>query len=108
MLDTAEKGRGSLLDHLGLGEVASFVARAKERDLAAGLAGSLRAAQIPPLLTLEPHVLGFRGALCQGLRSARLDLASCFRIRALIPAADAKLITPVLRRGASEAAEALC
>jgi uncharacterized protein (UPF0264 family) len=108
MLDTAQKGGGSLLDHLGLGEVASFVARAKERGLAAGLAGSLRAAQIPPLLALKPHVLGFRGALCQGFRNARLDLASCCAIRALVPMANTKLATRPFIAVNQDAREALC
>ena len=85
MLDTAGKGSGSLLDHLTLGEVARFVARGKAQGLAVGLAGSLRAAQVPALLDLKPDVLGFRGALCRGARTDRLDLNAARAIRALIP-----------------------
>jgi dihydroneopterin aldolase len=108
MLDTAEKGGGSLLDHLSLGDVSSFVACVKAHGLAVGLAGSLRASQISSLLALDPDVLGFRGALCQGSRNARLDRASCFRIRTLIPAADAKLIRQPSAAAQGKAAEALC
>jgi dihydroneopterin aldolase len=85
MLDTAGKGSGSLLDHLTLGDVAGFVARARAYGLTVGLAGSLRAAQIPVLLDLEPDVLGFRGALCRGGRTGRLELDATRAVRALIP-----------------------
>ena len=85
MLDTAGKGSGSLLDHLTLGDVARFVARARAYGLMVGLAGSLRAAQIPALLDLEPDVLGFRGALCRGGRTGRLELGATRAVRALIP-----------------------
>jgi uncharacterized protein (UPF0264 family) len=108
MLDTAEKGAGSLLDHLGLGEVSSFIFKAKLHGLSVGLAGSLRAAQIPALLALEPDVLGFRGALCRGARNASLDLASCLGIRKLIPRADRRLARRPFIAFNRRAAEALC
>ena len=108
MLDTAGKSTGSLLDHLSLGEVANFVARAKAHGLAIGLAGSLRAAQIPALLALEPDVLGFRGALCHGSRNASLDRASCLGIRTLIPIADTKLARRPFVAFNQRAVEALC
>ena len=85
MLDTAGKGSGSLLDHLTAGELARFVAEGKAQGLTVGLAGSLQAAQIPGLLDLEPDVLGFRGALCRGARTDRLDREAASAIRALIP-----------------------
>ena len=85
MLDTADKNAGSLLAHLDASDIARFVAHAKAQGLMVGLAGSLKAADIPELLTLSPDLLGFRGALCRGRRSASLDPASCASIRALIP-----------------------
>jgi uncharacterized protein (UPF0264 family) len=85
MLDTADKGSGSLLAHLDPGQLLSFVTQAKSHGLTVGLAGSLTAADVPELLPLAPDLLGFRGALCRGLRSASLDPASCAAIRALIP-----------------------
>ncbi len=85
MLDTADKRAGTLLDHLQPGEIGSFVLRAKTHGLMLGLAGSLGASHIAPLLALEPDVLGFRGALCRGARSDRLELEAASAIRALIP-----------------------
>jgi (5-formylfuran-3-yl)methyl phosphate synthase len=87
MLDTADKGSGSLLDHLSLEEIGSFVARAREQGLLVGLAGSLRAEHVPELLGLRPDLLGFRGALCDGTRNGRLDFKEASAIRALIPRA---------------------
>jgi dihydroneopterin aldolase len=94
MLDTADKGSGSLLAHLDPLELATFVTQARSHGLTVGLAGSLRAADVPDLLPLAPDLLGFRGALCNGSRGAALDPASCAAIRALIPEnrpADSKL-----------------
>ena len=59
--------------------------------LFAGLAGALRADDVPALLALEPDYLGFRSALCnQARRTAGLDMAACRRIRACIPRMDAR------------------
>jgi uncharacterized protein (UPF0264 family) len=85
MLDTADKSSGSLLAHLDPRQLASFVTQAKAHGLTVGLAGSLAAADVPELLPLAPDLLGFRGALCNGSRSASLDPAACAAIRALIP-----------------------
>lgn len=86
MLDTAAKSSGGLRDHLHPGALADFVRRARGLDLLTGLAGSLVAADVAPLLALQPDYLGFRGALCaQGQRIQALDPAAVMRIRALIP-----------------------
>lgn len=87
MLDTADKDTGSLLDHLPLEEIGSFVARARASGLMVGLAGSLRAGHVPELLGLNPDLLGFRGALCGGTRNGSLDSKATSAIRALIPRA---------------------
>ena len=103
MLDTMGKSGGSLLDHLEIGEVARFVSRARGYGLIAGLAGSLKARHVAPLLALEPSLLGFRSALCRGgARTASIDLEACARIRALIPSVNEpsgempRLLSPAL------------
>ena len=88
MLDTMRKEGSSLLDHADRDTLAGFVAAAKPKGLAVGLAGSLRASHVPDLLRLEPNLLGFRGALCRnGMRGRSFDADACAGIRALIPRA---------------------
>ncbi|MGO9673210.1 MAG: (5-formylfuran-3-yl)methyl phosphate synthase [Methylocella sp.] len=86
MLDTFLKGEGRLLDHMGVAALAGFVDRCRELALEPGLAGSLEAPDVPRLLPLRPHYLGFRGALCAGAeRKAALDAEAVAMIRDLIP-----------------------
>ncbi|MEW8628090.1 MAG: (5-formylfuran-3-yl)methyl phosphate synthase [Candidatus Thiodiazotropha sp.] len=73
MLDTATKGAGGLLQHRDQQQLREFIDEAKSLDLLTGLAGSLRAEDIPQLLPLMPDYLGFRGALCDlAERTARI------------------------------------
>jgi dihydroneopterin aldolase len=90
MLDTAGKAAGPLPQHRGSAALAELVEGARAAGLLSGLAGSLRAEHIPPLLDLAPDFLGFRGALCgPGGRTTALDPASLADIRTRIPAAQA-------------------
>ena len=75
MLDTADKRRGSLCAVTSEDFLRDFVTEARKLQLLCGLAGSLRAADIPPLmsLSLRPDYLGFRGALCGGVRTDGLN-----------------------------------
>jgi dihydroneopterin aldolase len=87
LLDTADKTAGRLLDHLDAAGLARFASLCRESGLAGGFAGGLEAPDVPRLLALRPHALGFRGALCHGHdRSAGLDAAAVAAIRRLIPA----------------------
>lgn len=82
MLDTAEKGGPRLPELLTGPELASFVARARELGLLSGLAGRLRAEDVPAVARAAPDYLGFRGALCEGgARSAAVDPR---RVRTLV------------------------
>jgi len=86
MLDTARKDGRTLLDHCPPGALRAFIAEARGAGLFAGLAGSLRRAQISDLLPLEPDVLGFRGALCSASdRRSALDATALAEVRAAIP-----------------------
>ncbi len=82
MLDTAAKGQGALRAHLSAAEIARFLGLARRAGLMAGLAGSLKPADIAPLAALEPDVLGFRGAACAGgAREGTLDAAALAALR---------------------------
>lgn len=102
MLDTADKGVGSLVDRIPLDALRHFVAtvRAATRHAAvtglpapvlAGLAGALRRDELPALERLAPHFAGFRSAVCAGDRAGALDSG---RLKALCAA----LPTPALGR----------
>ena len=83
MLDTANKRSGSLLDQLHNDELTAFIARAKAAGALAGLAGSLRLADLPRLQALAPQVTGFRGAVCTGDRRGALDPLHLRQLRQL-------------------------
>lgn len=88
MLDTADKTRGGLPAHLDRDMLAAFVRRGKRLGLLTGLAGSLKAADIPPLVALGPDYLGFRRALCRGgTRTSDLCETAVANIRAQLDAA---------------------
>jgi (5-formylfuran-3-yl)methyl phosphate synthase len=86
MLDTAGKNGGGLTTHLDAADLSRFLGLARGAGLFAGLAGSLRATDIAPLLALKPDVLGFRGAACKACaRQEELDLSALSALRRLIP-----------------------
>lgn len=81
MIDTADKAAGGLRRHMNEAELGGFVARAKALGLMTGLAGSLKLSDVGALSALKPDYLGFRGALCAGARTGRLDPAAVARVR---------------------------
>lgn len=85
MLDTADKRGGSLAARLPPARIAGFVAAARARGLLTGLAGSLRAVDVPAMLEYQPDYLGFRGALCRAhAREETIDPPAVRALRALI------------------------
>jgi dihydroneopterin aldolase len=86
MVDTADKTKGRLLDHLPPERVPAFVDRARSLGLKVGLSGSLETPDIPRLLPFAPDFLGFRGALCdRSERTAGISMEAVKHIRSLIP-----------------------
>jgi uncharacterized protein (UPF0264 family) len=88
MLDTAGKGDGALPEHLPMDRLRLFIERARSLGLMTGLAGSLRLEHLAPLAELGPDYLGFRGALCAGSRSDRIDHARVCEVRQALDAAS--------------------
>jgi uncharacterized protein (UPF0264 family) len=80
MADTADKGAGSLFDGTAALDLHRFVETVRRAGKLVGLAGALRAAQLPGLLQLAPDFAGFRTAVCRGDRGSALDGE---RVRAL-------------------------
>jgi uncharacterized protein (UPF0264 family) len=88
MIDTFDKAGGGLRRHLDEGTLRAFVGHAQANGLFAGLAGSLVPVDIAPLAALHPDYLGFRGALCEGGRGARLSAARLATVRGLLDQAQ--------------------
>jgi uncharacterized protein (UPF0264 family) len=87
MLDTADKLAGSLLDRVDDAALRRFIRRVRERGRLSGLAGALRADDLPRLQALGPDFAGFRSAVCQGTRSGVLDAGLLRQLRASLVAA---------------------
>lgn len=87
MLDTASKSAGSLPDILDAAMLAAFIDEAHAHGLAAGLAGSLRLQHVAALVALQPDIIGFRGALCDGGRTNALVAGRVRAVRSEIDAA---------------------
>jgi (5-formylfuran-3-yl)methyl phosphate synthase len=75
LIDTFDKCAGTLLSVLSIAELRNIMRRAAGRNLQLALAGSLDAAAIEQLLTLNPAYIGVRGAACLGGRDGAIDLA---------------------------------
>lgn len=105
MVDTAGKKSGRLTDCLDTNALSAFIGRARRRGLLAGLAGSLRAEDVPVLMPLRPDILGFRGALCVGSdRTASMNGDKVRAIRQLIAAGPLAQQKSQREAAASEAA----
>jgi (5-formylfuran-3-yl)methyl phosphate synthase len=86
MIDTFQKDRGRLFDHMDIAAIGHFTDQAHGAGLMVGLAGSLEPPDIPRLLLTRPDVLGFRRALCTGEdRNAPLSAEATDIVRGLIP-----------------------
>lgn len=81
MLDTFDKRGGSLLQRVAPVALAAFVETVRSQGCLAGLAGALRACDVPALVEIAPDFSGFRSAVCPGDRAGHLDPAL---VRALL------------------------
>ncbi|MFC3693944.1 (5-formylfuran-3-yl)methyl phosphate synthase [Chenggangzhangella methanolivorans] len=86
MIDTADKTSGGLRKQIDDGAAGEFVRRARALGLMTGLAGSLKLEDVGPLTALGPDYLGFRGALCSGVRTGRMSPQAVARIRSALDA----------------------
>ncbi len=104
MLDTADKSGQGLRASRSDAALGRFVEDARRLGLMSGLAGTLEATDIAPLLCLRPDYLGFRGALCRKGRSGSLDPERMRAIRACMPQRPATAATIVKLGGPLTAA----
>jgi len=89
MLDTVDKSAGSLLQRVNPQSLRAFVAAARNGATLSGLAGALRADDVPALRELAPDFAGFRSAVCAGERDGALDASRVRALKAALHAAPA-------------------
>jgi uncharacterized protein (UPF0264 family) len=71
LIDTFDKGSGNLLELMELAELRRLSESVHQAGLMIALAGGLRRAQFPDLVTVRPDIVGVRGSACAGgLRTA--------------------------------------
>jgi uncharacterized protein (UPF0264 family) len=88
LLDTAIKDGRGLLSWLTAADLAELVAAAHAAGLEIGLAGALRADELPLIRATGADLAGVRSAACRdGARTGPLDPARVERLRALCAAA---------------------
>jgi len=89
MLDTVGKRAGSLLQRVNPQSLRAFVAAARHGATLSGLAGALRADDVPALRELAPDFAGFRSAVCAGERDGALDASRVRSLKAALRGAPA-------------------
>ncbi len=72
LLDTFDKQAGSLLTHLTIDDLQTWVANARQAGIAVAIAGSLPRAVPTSLLQLQPDYIAVRGAVCDGDRLSQV------------------------------------
>ena len=87
LVDTFDKRRGTLVDHLSLAELGRFIGDVHDRGLLAVVAGGLDRATIRDVLARRPDYVAVRGAACAGDRRARLDRRRVDELVALVRSA---------------------
>ncbi len=81
LIDTYRKDTGNLLTHLSIPEMTKFVTRVRTHGMLVALAGSLGAEAINSLCELEPDLLAFRSAACDGRRASAISRDAILLLR---------------------------
>jgi uncharacterized protein (UPF0264 family) len=84
LLDTADKERPALRGVLDDGAVARWVTAARSAGLVAAIAGGVQAGDLPRLASMRPHIIGVRGAACEGGRTGTVTADRVRRLRAAV------------------------
>lgn len=94
LVDTWDKGAGSLLTAMPVHELTSLVQRARARGIAVGLAGSLSVETIPLAASADPDWIGVRGAVCTGGRDGVVSSSKIAAVRQLLRCGNGQPVGP--------------
>jgi uncharacterized protein (UPF0264 family) len=78
LIDTFDKSRGHVFEHLADDELARLISMARRDGLRVALAGSLSLELLPRVVAIEPDIVAVRSAACRGGRTGRVA-AECVR-----------------------------
>ncbi|HEX6407990.1 MAG TPA: (5-formylfuran-3-yl)methyl phosphate synthase [Gemmatimonadales bacterium] len=84
LMDTWSKDGRHLFDWIEPGRVRDLVNQARCAGLLTALAGGLGQEQLPAVCRVDPDIVGFRGALCQGGREGQINRARVRRLKTLL------------------------
>ncbi len=84
MVDTGIKDGRSTFEFMSQEELSGFISLAHENRLACALAGSIRFEDIPAIRSLAPDIIGVRGMVCGGDRTASIKPELVARLKAMI------------------------
>jgi uncharacterized protein (UPF0264 family) len=74
MIDTLNKKGKCLFDYISAESLAEFLLECRKYELLSSLAGSLTPAHIDLLKSLDPNIVGVRGAVCEnGVRTGHIS-----------------------------------
>ena len=86
LIDTWSKGGRHLFHWIEPERVRDLVNQARCAGLLTALAGGLGPEQLPAVCQVDPDIVGFRGALCQGGRDGKVNRARVRRLKTLLEA----------------------
>jgi uncharacterized protein (UPF0264 family) len=81
LLDTSRKHGPGLFGSVGPRELAALRREATRRGIWLALAGGITLANLAQVAAVRPHVLGVRGAVCEGTRTDALSAARVVQLR---------------------------
>lgn len=84
LLDTFDKSAGTLLDCWTIQELERFAAEVHSQGMMCVLAGSISTATLPLAASLQPDFLAIRGAVCDNLRTGKLDADLLYAFRSAL------------------------
>jgi (5-formylfuran-3-yl)methyl phosphate synthase len=88
LLDTYRKNGNGLFSFVSQDQLARWLGCARAAGLLSALAGSLAVSDIRRISTLNPDVIGVRGAACDGGRDGVVSQSRVAAIRSLIPSSS--------------------
>lgn len=90
LLDTSVKGGSGVFGAVGVQALAALRRHAARRGIWLAVAGGITIENVELLAAVRPHVVGVRGAVCEGERTGTLSAARVTHLRQALAAVNAR------------------